>query len=75
MGKILFVLEVPEPAPRKPLAPPSKKHKDKKLYSRKVKHKKSPVNPAGDFLISFSLYNGLFFSTCYSKFSCQNRPG
>lgn len=48
MGKILFTLELPEPEVRKTQAPPVKKHKDKKLYSRKVKHKKSSV-PTGDF--------------------------
>lgn len=39
MGKILFVLDIPEPEPRKAAAPPVQKHKNKRLYSRKVKHK------------------------------------
>ena len=39
MGKILFVLDIPEPEPRKATAPPVRKHKNKKLYSRKLKHK------------------------------------
>lgn len=46
MGKILFVLDIPEPEPRKKAARPVQKHKNKKLYSRKVKHKdKAGVAP------------------------------
>lgn len=41
MGKVLFVLDLPEPALRKAKAPPVRPHKDKKLYSRKEKHKNS----------------------------------
>ena len=55
MGKTLFTLELPEPKVRKIQAPPTKKHKDKKLYSRKMKHKKSSV-PTGDFFMSFQLF-------------------
>ena len=43
MGKTLFILELPEPKVRKAQAPPVKKHKNKKLYSRKMKHKESPA--------------------------------
>lgn len=39
MGKTLFVLELEEARTRKKLAPPAKKHKSKKCYSRKDKHK------------------------------------
>lgn len=39
MGKVLFVLELPEPKLRKNHAPPSKRHKDASKYSRKQKHK------------------------------------
>lgn len=39
MGKIIFALEIPEPKWRKDLARPVQKHKNKKLYSRKNKHK------------------------------------
>ena len=39
MGKVLFVLELPEPKLRKEHAPPSKRHKDATKYSRKQKHK------------------------------------
>lgn len=39
MGKIIFVLDIPEPKTRKAQAPTVKKHKNKKLYSRKLKHK------------------------------------
>lgn len=49
MGKTLFILELPEPAVRKALAPPLKKHKNKKLYSRKTKHKKILRDPGGFF--------------------------
>lgn len=35
MGKVLFVLELPEPKLRKEHAPPSKRHKDATKYSRK----------------------------------------
>lgn len=44
MGKILFTLELPEPEIRKIQAPPVKKHKNKKLYSRKAKHKKPRIS-------------------------------
>lgn len=40
MGKVLFVLELPEPKLRKEHAPPSKRHKDATKYSRKQKHKR-----------------------------------
>lgn len=39
MGKVLFVLELPEPKLRKEHAPPGKRHKDATKYSRKQKHK------------------------------------
>lgn len=67
MGKTLFVLELPAPAPRKPQAPPVKRHKDKKLYSRKVKHRKSPVNHAGDFFISLCIMD------YFSPYAITNR--
>ena len=39
MGKVIFVLELPEPKVRKNHAPPGKRHKDATKYSRKQKHK------------------------------------
>ena len=53
MGKVLFVLEVAEPEPRKPQAPPVRKHKSRKLYSRKAKHKGVAGDPreAGGFFM------------------------
>ncbi len=39
MGKTLFVIELEEPKQRKKHAPPAKKHRNVKLYSRKQKHK------------------------------------
>lgn len=54
MGKTLFVLELPEPEPRKKQARPVQKHRNKKLYSRKTKHRgragEGPGN-AGAFVI------------------------
>lgn len=60
MGKILFVLKLPEPKLRKVHAPPSKRHKDVKKYSRRQKHKamrgEAPGNSGASFL-------GLWFSS------------
>jgi hypothetical protein len=39
MGKVLFVLLLPEPKLRKKHAPPGKRHADAAKYSRKQKHK------------------------------------
>ena len=55
MGKVLFVLELPEPKLRKEHAPPSKRHKDATKYSRKQKHKarrdEAPDNSGASFLL------------------------
>lgn len=63
MGKTLFVLELPEPEVRKAQAPPVKKHKSKKLYSRKLKHKgrAGEANPrqAGGFSFAQTALRGL----------------
>lgn len=39
MGKTVFTLEIPESAVRKKQPPVARTHKDKKSYSRKLKHK------------------------------------
>lgn len=76
MGKVLFVLELPEPKLRKEHAPPSKRHKDATKYSRKQKHKarrdEAPDNPGLLFFGSAQICpNGLqnFFQLWGSAFS------
>ena len=55
MGKVLFVLELPEPKMRKDHAPPSKRHRDATKYSRKQKHKARRDEAPGDSGASFLL--------------------
>lgn len=58
MGKTLFVLELEEPRLRKKFAPAAKKHKSKKTYSRKDKHKglrETAPGYAGGFFIGKKL--------------------
>jgi len=85
MGKILFVLEIPEPKRRKEHAPPGRRHKDATKYSRKQKHKarrgEAPDDSGASFLgdvgIRFRIRPGcrVRFRTAPWKMTrlCKNR--
>lgn len=72
MGKVLFVLELPEPKLRKEHAPPSKRHKDATKYSRKQKHKarrdEAPDNSGASFLGEVCRYAPMAYRNSFCSF-------
>lgn len=57
MSKIIMSLHLPEPKVRKATAKAEQKHKDKRKYTRKVKHNKGPWDSPRAFAFTVpSLY-------------------
>ncbi len=72
MGKVLFVLELPELKLRKEHAPPSKRHKDATKYSRKQKHKarrdEAPDNSGASLFLGVCRYTPTTYRNSFCSF-------